>query len=73
MEPRTKRVVISVTPTEKKLLSNLAEYEGRLSLTATIRHILMEAVRMRGLDISERSESNSTSFIKMEQERRPMK
>ncbi len=47
MEARTKRIVISLTPTEKGLLIQVAEYEGRLSLTATIRHLIMEAARVR--------------------------
>lgn len=49
MNARTKRIVVSLTPREKKTLINLAEFEGRLSLAATIRHLLLEAARERGL------------------------
>lgn len=47
MEPRNKRLTISLTPFEKKLLKQVAIYEGRLSLTATIRHLILDAARKR--------------------------
>jgi hypothetical protein len=62
MEARTKRLVISVTPKEKQLLKMLADYEGRLSLTATVRHILMDAVRLRGLDTGDRTDTPDCVF-----------
>ena len=50
MEARNKRITVSMTPAEKALLVKLAEHEGRLSLTATVRHILLKAARERDLN-----------------------
>ena len=51
METGMKRITVSMTSSEKELLSQIADYEGRLSLTATIRHIILEAGRDRNLHI----------------------
>ena len=66
MGPRVKRITVSMTRSEKALLKRLAQYEGRLSLTATVRLILLEAARNRNLsDPNEaglrRNESKATS------------
>jgi len=53
LEARVKRIVISLTPSEKALLRKLAEYEGGLTFTATFRHLLTHAVRRRGLSHSD--------------------
>ena len=49
MLERTQRLLISLTPNEKEILDQLAEFEGGLSLTATVRHLLLQAARERGL------------------------
>lgn len=62
MEPRVERITISMTPSEKAVLKRLAEHEGRLSLTATVRHIVLEAARNRNLgDIDETGQWSSES------------
>jgi len=49
---RIKRLVISLTHSEKNLLMQLAICEGRLSMTAMIRHLIIDAARARGLLMS---------------------
>lgn len=51
METGMKRITVSMTQPEMELLSKIAQYEGRLSLTATVRHILAEAGRERNLEM----------------------
>jgi len=48
MEPRSRRVMVSLTRGEKQTLARLAEYEG-LSLAGALRHIILEAARQRRL------------------------
>lgn len=59
MDVKTKKITVSMTDTEKSVLVKLAEYEGRLSLNATIRHLIIDAARARKLKKS----SNKTSIV----------
>jgi hypothetical protein len=49
VQARSKKIVLSLTAHEKLLLLSLAQYEGRLSLNAMVRHLIADAVRQRGI------------------------
>jgi hypothetical protein len=52
------RLVISLTENERETLIRMADYEGDLSLAATLRHILVEAARQRNLENYSRKKSS---------------
>jgi hypothetical protein len=49
MLKREKKLLISMSEVEMNILKKLAEYEGGLSLSGTIRHLIILASRERGL------------------------
>ena len=64
------RLVISLTEKEKETLINMADYEGGLSLAATLRHILVEAARQRNLGNYPitKSSSSHTGYLNRDEE-----